>query len=74
MADLETVEVVRTETEAELLCSLLESAGIAAIHRVTNQGAGASDGLTSGGPHEVLVRPEDLASAREVLDARVPPE
>ena len=74
MADLATVEVVRTETEAELLCSLLESAGITSIHRVTDQGAGAFDGLASGGPHEILVRSEDLASAREVLAAQVPPE
>jgi Putative prokaryotic signal transducing protein len=74
VADLETVEVVRTETEAELLCSLLETAGISAIHRVTNQGAGAFDGIATGGPHEILVRPEDLASAREVLASRVPPE
>ena len=74
MADLETVEVVRTESEAQMLSSLLESAGITSIYRVTNQGAGAFDGLSTGGPHEILVRPEDLASAREVLDARVPPE
>jgi hypothetical protein len=74
MADLETVEVVRTETEAELLCSLLESAGITSIHRVTDQGACAFDGLASGGPQEILVRAEDLAGAREVLAAQVPPE
>jgi len=74
MADLETVEVVRTESEAQMLCALLESAGITSIHRVTNQGAGAFDGLASGGPHEILVRPEDLAPAREVLASRVPPE
>jgi hypothetical protein len=74
MDDLATVEVVRTETEAELLCSLLESAGITSIHRVTDQGAGAFDGLASGGPQEILVRAEDLVRAREVLAAQVPPE
>jgi hypothetical protein len=73
MDDLATVEVVKTETEAEMLCSLLRTAGITCMHRVTNRGAGAFDGVPSGGPQEILVRGEDLVAAREVLDARVPP-
>ena len=67
MTDLIVVEVAANEAEAELLCSLLRSADISCLHRVTNQGAGASDGLSVGGPHEVMVRPEDAESAREVL-------
>jgi hypothetical protein len=72
MDDLATVEVVRTETEAEMLCSLLQSAGIKAMYRLTNTGAGTFEGISSGGPHEILVRSEDLASAREVLAAQTP--
>jgi hypothetical protein len=70
MDELAVVEVVATEPEAELLCSLLRSAGISCTHRVTNLGAGAGDGLAVGGPQEVLVRREDLARAREVLRKR----
>jgi Putative prokaryotic signal transducing protein len=67
---LATIEVVGTESEAEMLCSLLRSAEIRCMHRLTNQGAGAFDGMAVGGPHEVLVRLEDLESARKVLRAR----
>jgi putative signal transducing protein len=60
-------DVVATEQEAELLGGLLRSAGIKCIVRQTNFGAGASDGMPTGGPYEVIVRAEDLAAAREVL-------
>jgi hypothetical protein len=60
-------DVVATEQEAELLCGLLRSADIACISRQTNFGAGASDGMPTGGPYEVIVRGEDLDAAREVL-------
>jgi Putative prokaryotic signal transducing protein len=65
--ELAAVEVVGTEPEAELLCSLLRSAGIKCMHRPTNQGAGAFDGWSAGGPREILVRAEDIVAAREVL-------
>ena len=64
--ELVVVEVAGTETEAELLCSLLASAGIRCTRRQTNYGAGAFDGMP-GGPQEVVVRAADLESAREVL-------
>jgi hypothetical protein len=70
MDELVVVEVVGTEPEAELLSSLLRSAGIKSTRRVTNLGAGAADGLSVGGPQEVLVRREDEQLAREILDAR----
>jgi hypothetical protein len=73
MDDLVAVDVVGTEAEAELLCSLLRSAGIASMHRPTNQGAGAFDGWSAGGSREILVRAEDLAAAREVLSPQPPP-
>ena len=70
MDELVVVEVVATEPEAELLCSLLRSAGIRCTYRVTNVGAGAADGLAVGGPQEVVVRAEDVESARDVLGKR----
>lgn len=70
MDELAVVEVVATEPEADLLCSLLRSAGIKCTYRLSNYGAGASDGMPVGGPQEVIVRREDLASAREVLGMR----
>ena len=70
MDELVVVEVVATEPEAELLCSLLRNAGIKCTRRLSNYGAGASDGMPVGGPQEVIVRPEDLASAREILGIR----
>jgi hypothetical protein len=70
MDELAVVEVVATQAEAELLCSLLRSEGIRCTHRVSNYGAGAADGMAVGGPQEVIVRSEDLTSAREVLGKR----
>ena len=71
MEDLATVEVVRTEGEAELVCSLLKTAGIMCMHRPTNWAAGAFDGMPgAGGPREVVVNAEDVAAAREVMDAQ----
>jgi Putative prokaryotic signal transducing protein len=63
-----TLDVVRTEAEAELIRSLLENAGITSINRPTNQAAGAFDGATFGlGPREILVSTGDLEAARAVL-------
>ena len=61
------VEVVATEPEAELLCSLLRGAGIQCIQRLSNRGAGVGQGGYAVGPREVLVRAHDLGSARKVL-------
>jgi Putative prokaryotic signal transducing protein len=61
------IDVVATEQEAEVICGLLRSAGIACLTRQTNVGAGASDGLSVVGPYEVVVRAKDVESAREVL-------
>jgi hypothetical protein len=47
---LVVLDVVATEQEAEVICGLLRSAGIACLTRQTNVGAGASDGLTVAGP------------------------
>jgi len=68
--DLATVEVVNNEVEAEMLCSLLRDAGIECMYRMTNAAAGALGGLGAAGPQEIVVRSEDLAAARAVLDAQ----
>ena len=61
------VEVAGTEPEAELLCSLLRSAGIGCLSRLTNAGAGAGDGLGTVGSHEIMVRSRDAQAAHEIL-------
>jgi hypothetical protein len=68
--ELVVLDVVATEQEAEVLCGLLGSAGIEALPRQTNVGAGASDGLVVVGPYEVVVRAEDLEAAREIARGR----
>jgi hypothetical protein len=65
--ELAVVEVVATEGEAELLCSLLRGAGIRCFQRLSNRGAGVGEGAYAVGPREVVVGAHDLSSAREVL-------
>jgi hypothetical protein len=66
MNELVVVKVVGTEPDAELLCSLLRSWGIECAPRQTNLGAAAADGM-SGGPYELVVRPQDMDDARDIL-------
>ena len=61
------VEVAGSQPEAEMLCSLLRSAGIACMPRLTSRGAGAGDGLGIGGQHEIMVRSKDAQAARKIL-------
>jgi hypothetical protein len=63
---LVVLDVVATEQEAEVICGLLRSVGLACLTRQTNVGAGASDGMPGAGPYEVVVRAEDLEAAREL--------
>ena len=65
--DWVVVEVARSEPEAELLCSVLRSAGIECVPRLTNRGAGAGDGLGTVGAHDIVVGPRDAHEAREIL-------
>ena len=69
MVELVTLTVVPNETEAEILCGELRSAGIESGHRPA-----ASSGMGSAfmGPHEVLVGAGDLESARELLETDEP--
>ena len=65
--DWVVVEVAAGEPEAELLCSVLRSAGIECLPRLTNRGAGAGDGLGTVGAHDILVSPRNAQDAREIL-------
>jgi hypothetical protein len=61
------VEVAPNEPQAELLCSLLRSADLDCVPRLTNAGAGAGDGIGTAGAHEILVRAQDAEAAGDVL-------
>jgi hypothetical protein len=67
MSDLAVIEVVGSELEAVLVCAILRDAGVPCMHRVTNVGSGAMDGLTTGGPRAIVVRPEHLGLARRLI-------
>jgi hypothetical protein len=61
--------IVPNEIEAEQIRSLLELEGIEAMYRLTNFGAGAIDaGASQAGAREILVRPEDLETARALIE------
>jgi hypothetical protein len=61
--------IVGDGIQAEALCGLLRSAGVACNHLPLDTRAGAMEGLGTGGPHEVLVATSDLERAREILDS-----
>ena len=68
--DVVRLTVVGNEMEAEMLCGLLRSHGIACNHRKTDSAAaiGAeSGGFAMAGPTEVLVSESDLDAARKLL-------
>jgi Putative prokaryotic signal transducing protein len=62
------VRIAAGESEAEVVCGLLRSEGIRCFHRPTDAAAHA-EVLSPLGWREVLVNEEDLARARELLDA-----
>lgn len=59
--------VVGNSLEAETICGLLRTEGIACEHRQTDVGAGAGDAIGDIGPREVLVGRDDLARAQELV-------
>ena len=68
--ELVRLTVVANELEAEMVRSLLSTAGIDSMQRYTNFGAAALDGMPSGvGPREILVRQGDLDAARELIES-----
>ena len=61
--------VVGNSFEAETICGLLRTEGIACGHRQTDMGAGAGDAVGDSGPREILVAQNDLDRARELVTA-----
>jgi hypothetical protein len=61
------VSTVADEIEAELVCSLLRSAGIECGHRLTEATDSAFEGIALDGPREILVHQTALKAARAVL-------
>lgn len=59
--------VVRDEIEAETICGLLRTEGIACDQRQTDMGAGAWEATGSGGPREILVAPSNLERASDLI-------
>lgn len=61
------------EPEAEIVCGLLRESGIRCMHRITNFafGSGGEIASSGAGPREVLVRPDELERARELLRAEL---
>jgi hypothetical protein len=59
--------VVGDETEADIVCGLLRSAGLECGHRVTEATDSMLDGIAADGPREILVHEADLPTARQIL-------
>lgn len=59
--------VVGDGMEAEAICGLLRTEGIACNHRQTDMGAGAWEATGTGGPREILVALSDLERAQELI-------
>jgi hypothetical protein len=59
--------VVSSESEAEVLCGLLGSAGIECAYRDTEAIESPLEDFTAAGPREILVHAEDLDDARALL-------
>lgn len=67
--ELVHLTIVPNELEAEMIRALLESAGIASMHRPTDFAAGAFGGMP-GPQREIVVRATDLERARELIDSK----
>ena len=59
--------VVPSETEAEVLCGLLQANGIECGYRETDAIDSPIEDFIPAGPQEVLVREDDLEAARALL-------
>ena len=67
--ELVRLTIVPNEFAAETIRGLLETEGIESIQRKTDFAAGVTDASTSAfGPREVLVSPDDLERARDLID------
>jgi len=68
-AELVRLTIAPDEFSADTIISLLRTEQIEAIQQRTDIAAGMADAAASAfGPREILVRPEDLERARELID------
>ena len=67
MDDAVVVKVVSDEPEAQIVCGLLNSAGIDCGYRDTDAVETQLEEFTPTGPREILVHPSDLDAARALL-------
>jgi hypothetical protein len=65
------VAVVSSESEADVVCGLLRSAGIECAYRETQAIDSMLEDFTPAGPREVVVRAADVDDARALLDQPV---
>ena len=63
------VTVVSGETEAEVVCGLLRSAGIECAYRDTQAIDSPLEDFIASGPREILVREADVEAAQALLEA-----
>ena len=63
------VKVVSGQSEAEVVCGLLRSAGIECAYRDTEAIDSPLEDFMAAGSQEILVHESDLADAKELLDA-----
>ena len=66
-SDEVVVTVVSGESEADVVCGLLRSAGIECAYRETEAIDSLLEDFTPAGPREILVRASDLEAARDLL-------
>jgi hypothetical protein len=59
--------VVSSESEAEVVCGLLRSAGIECAYRDTEAIESPLEDFAAAGPREILVHAEDMDDARALL-------
>jgi hypothetical protein len=66
--ELVRLTIVPNEFSAETIIALLQTEGIESVQKKTDLAAGMADASSSSfGPREVLVRPEDLERARDLI-------
>ena len=63
------VKVVSSQSEAEVVCGLLRSAGIECAHRDTDAIDSSLEDFMAAGAQEILVHESDLEAAKELLEA-----
>jgi hypothetical protein len=68
--DTVVLRVVSGESEAEVVCGLLRSAGIDCAHRDTEAIDSPVEDFIAAGPQEILVHAADLDAAKELLTAQ----